>query len=74
MFHNLDDLILDNICDRVRPLVYSKDEKVKKRIMDIYQKADMIYQFTEKFHLLAKTDNQRRGSCAKNGVHCSWTD
>ena len=28
LFHNLDDLILDNICDRVRPLVFSKDEKV----------------------------------------------
>lgn len=28
LFHNLDDLILDNICDRVRPLVYSKDEKI----------------------------------------------
>ncbi|KAL2317607.1 hypothetical protein Fmac_031483 [Flemingia macrophylla] len=27
LFHNLDDLILDNICDRVRPLVFSKDEK-----------------------------------------------
>ncbi|XP_027154206.1 cyclic nucleotide-gated ion channel 2-like [Coffea eugenioides] len=25
---NLDDLILDNICDRVKPLVYSKDEKI----------------------------------------------
>lgn len=30
LFHNLDDLILDNICDRVRPLVFSKDEKVTK--------------------------------------------
>lgn len=28
LFHNLEDLILDNICDRVRPLVFSKDEKV----------------------------------------------
>ena len=28
MFHNLDDLILDNICDRVKPLVFSRDEKV----------------------------------------------
>ncbi|XP_047322194.1 cyclic nucleotide-gated ion channel 2-like [Impatiens glandulifera] len=28
IFHNLDDLILDNICDRVKPLVYSKDEKI----------------------------------------------
>ncbi|XP_010258957.1 PREDICTED: cyclic nucleotide-gated ion channel 2-like [Nelumbo nucifera] len=28
LFHNLDDLILDNICDRVRPLFYSKDEKI----------------------------------------------
>lgn len=25
---NLDDLILDNICDRVKPLVYSKNEKI----------------------------------------------
>nr|QEZ88170.1 cyclic nucleotide-regulated ion channel family protein [Populus tomentosa] len=28
LFHNLDDLILDNICDRVKLLVYSKDEKI----------------------------------------------
>ncbi|XP_022740045.1 cyclic nucleotide-gated ion channel 2-like [Durio zibethinus] len=28
LFHNLDDLILDNICDRVKPLVFSKDEKI----------------------------------------------
>ncbi|MQL74117.1 hypothetical protein Taro_006460 [Colocasia esculenta] len=28
LFHDLDDLILDNICDRVRPLVFSKGEKV----------------------------------------------
>ncbi|XP_020590038.1 LOW QUALITY PROTEIN: cyclic nucleotide-gated ion channel 2-like [Phalaenopsis equestris] len=28
IFHNLDDLILDNICDRVQPLVFSKNEKV----------------------------------------------
>ncbi|KAL8546018.1 hypothetical protein ACS0TY_005941 [Phlomoides rotata] len=30
LFHNLDDLILDNICDRVKPLVYSKNEKIMK--------------------------------------------
>ncbi|XWS40950.1 hypothetical protein CRYUN_Cryun17cG0039500 [Craigia yunnanensis] len=28
LFHNLDDLILDNICDRVKPIVFSKDEKM----------------------------------------------
>ncbi|KAF2283603.1 hypothetical protein GH714_012159 [Hevea brasiliensis] len=28
LFHNLDDLILDNICDRVKPLIYSKGEKI----------------------------------------------
>ncbi|RWW29772.1 hypothetical protein GW17_00005707 [Ensete ventricosum] len=28
LFHNLDDLILDNICERVKPLVFSKGEKV----------------------------------------------
>ncbi|KAE9605071.1 hypothetical protein Lal_00036822 [Lupinus albus] len=28
LFHNLDDLILDNICDRVKPRVLSKDEKI----------------------------------------------
>ncbi|KAL0461593.1 UNVERIFIED_CONTAM: Cyclic nucleotide-gated ion channel 2 [Sesamum latifolium] len=28
LFHNLDDLVLDNICDRVKPLLYSKDEKI----------------------------------------------
>ncbi|KAM6582042.1 hypothetical protein CsatB_009044 [Cannabis sativa] len=28
LFHLLDDLILDNICDRLRPLIYSKGEKI----------------------------------------------
>ncbi|KAK0600162.1 hypothetical protein LWI29_012331 [Acer saccharum] len=28
LFHNLGDLILDNMCDRVKPLVYCKDEKI----------------------------------------------
>lgn len=28
LFHCLDDLILDNICDRVKPLIYCKDEKI----------------------------------------------
>nr|DAD31390.1 TPA_asm: hypothetical protein HUJ06_010241 [Nelumbo nucifera] len=28
LFQNLDDLILDNICDRVKPLFFSKDEKI----------------------------------------------
>ncbi|KAK6928134.1 Ion transport domain [Dillenia turbinata] len=28
LFHNLDDLILDNICDRVKPCVFTKDEKI----------------------------------------------
>ncbi|KAJ4707383.1 Cyclic nucleotide-gated ion channel like [Melia azedarach] len=28
LFHNLDDLILDNTCDRIKPLIYSKDEKI----------------------------------------------
>lgn len=28
LFHNLDNLILDNICDRIKPLVFSKDEKI----------------------------------------------
>ncbi|GAB2299258.1 Cyclic nucleotide-gated ion channel 2 [Dionaea muscipula] len=30
LFHCLDDLILDNICDRVKPLIYSKDEKIMR--------------------------------------------
>lgn len=29
LFQNLDDLILDNICDRVKHMVFSKDEKVR---------------------------------------------
>lgn len=28
LFHSLDDLILDNICDRVKPILISKDEKI----------------------------------------------
>ncbi|WOK91645.1 hypothetical protein Cni_G00336 [Canna indica] len=31
MFHNMDNLILDNICERVKPLVFCKDEKVLKQ-------------------------------------------
>ncbi|KAH9625288.1 hypothetical protein KSS87_009046 [Heliosperma pusillum] len=30
VFHCLDDLILDNICDRVKPLIYCKDEKIMR--------------------------------------------
>lgn len=30
LFHCLDDLILDNICDRVKPLIYCKDEKIMR--------------------------------------------
>ncbi|KAF7135860.1 hypothetical protein RHSIM_Rhsim08G0073400 [Rhododendron simsii] len=30
LFHCLDDLILDNICDRVKPLVFSKGEKIMR--------------------------------------------
>ncbi|WOH13467.1 hypothetical protein DCAR_0832977 [Daucus carota subsp. sativus] len=30
LFDNLDDLILDHICDRVIPMIYSKDEKILK--------------------------------------------
>ncbi|KAK9012595.1 hypothetical protein V6N11_040640 [Hibiscus sabdariffa] len=30
LFHNLDDLILDNICDRVKPLFFSRDEKITR--------------------------------------------
>lgn len=29
LFDKLDDVILDNICDLVRPLIYSKGEKVR---------------------------------------------
>lgn len=28
LFHGMDDLTLDNICDRLRPLVFSNGEKV----------------------------------------------
>ncbi|PIM99041.1 K+-channel ERG [Handroanthus impetiginosus] len=28
LFHSLDGLIVDNICDRLKPLVFSKDEKI----------------------------------------------
>lgn len=30
LFHCLDDLILDNICDRVKPLIYCRDEKIMR--------------------------------------------
>lgn len=29
LFRGMDDLILDNICDRAKPRVFSKDEKVR---------------------------------------------
>lgn len=32
LFQNLDELILDNICDRVKPIVFSKNEKVCHKI------------------------------------------
>ncbi|KAL3719262.1 hypothetical protein ACJRO7_004249 [Eucalyptus globulus] len=28
LFHDLDDLVLDHICDRVKPLIFSKGEKI----------------------------------------------
>ncbi|EOY03583.1 Cyclic nucleotide-regulated ion channel family protein isoform 3 [Theobroma cacao] len=34
LFHSLDDLILENVCDRVKPLIYSKDEKVQQIIRE----------------------------------------
>ncbi|KAA8547940.1 hypothetical protein F0562_004369 [Nyssa sinensis] len=30
LFHNLDQLILDNICDRIKPLLFSKYEKIMR--------------------------------------------
>ncbi|KAL8124628.1 cyclic nucleotide-gated ion channel 2-like [Apium graveolens] len=30
LFNHLDDIILDHICDRVKPMIYSKDEKIIK--------------------------------------------
>jgi len=36
LFHNLDELILDNICDRVKPLVFSKNEKVHDMIHESF--------------------------------------
>uniref|UniRef100_A0A7N0UZ15 Ion transport domain-containing protein n=1 Tax=Kalanchoe fedtschenkoi TaxID=63787 RepID=A0A7N0UZ15_KALFE len=32
IFHDLDDLIIDNICDRVKPLYFSNDENVCKML------------------------------------------
>ncbi|CAI9294284.1 unnamed protein product [Lactuca saligna] len=43
LFHNLEDLILDNICDRVKPLVFSKDEKIIRE-GDLVQRMVFIVQ------------------------------
>ncbi|KAK1418294.1 hypothetical protein QVD17_27437 [Tagetes erecta] len=43
LFHDLDDLILDNICDRVKPLVFSKTEKIVGE-GDVVQKMVFIVQ------------------------------
>ncbi|KAK9073930.1 hypothetical protein SSX86_006524 [Deinandra increscens subsp. villosa] len=43
LFHNLDDLILDNICDRVKPLVFSKNEKIIRE-GDVVQRMVFIVQ------------------------------
>ncbi|KAI7751030.1 hypothetical protein M8C21_007079 [Ambrosia artemisiifolia] len=43
LFHNLDDLILDNICDRVKPLVFSKNEKIIRE-GDLVQRMVFIVQ------------------------------
>ena len=50
LFHNLDDLILDNICDRVKPLVFSKDEKV--RAYEVYVISTLLKNCTRLFHLI----------------------
>ncbi|KAI3770348.1 hypothetical protein L6452_01476 [Arctium lappa] len=43
LFHDLEDLILDNICDRVKPLVFSKDEKIIRE-GDLVQRMVFIVQ------------------------------
>ncbi|KAI3509345.1 hypothetical protein L1887_24558 [Cichorium endivia] len=43
LFHDLDDLILDNICDRIKPLVFSKDEKIIRE-GDLVQRMVFIMQ------------------------------
>lgn len=43
LFQNLDDLILDNICDRVKPLVFSKDEKVQNTRHLLYHDFVLVF-------------------------------
>ncbi|KAL4556099.1 hypothetical protein LXL04_038740 [Taraxacum kok-saghyz] len=43
LFHNLENLILDNMCDRVKPLVFSKHEKIIRE-GDLVQRMVFIVQ------------------------------
>ncbi|PKI38736.1 hypothetical protein CRG98_040849 [Punica granatum] len=60
LFHDLDDLILDNICDRVQPLLYSKDEK-------IIREGDPVHKMVFIMQGLVRRDqNLSKGSMASN--------
>ncbi|KAF8399552.1 hypothetical protein HHK36_015419 [Tetracentron sinense] len=53
-FHNLDDLILDNICDRVKPLVFSKDEKIVREGDPVQRMVFIVHGRLQSYQRLGK--------------------
>lgn len=78
-----DDLILDNICDRVKPLVFAGNEKVHKLTLTIYKRkkeknvAHAVWRkrlktnSPDNFLFFTKTDNKRRRPSTTNSIHSS---
>ncbi|GAB2299254.1 Cyclic nucleotide-gated ion channel 2 [Dionaea muscipula] len=54
LFHCLDDLILDNICDRVKPLIYSKDEKIMREGDPVQRMIFIVRGRIKRGHCLSK--------------------
>ncbi|KAL5805660.1 hypothetical protein ACOSQ4_028393 [Xanthoceras sorbifolium] len=54
LFHCLGDLILDNICDRVKPLIYSKDEKIVREGDPVQRMVFMVRGRVERSQSLSK--------------------
>ena len=69
LFHSLDDLILDNICDRVKPILISKGEKVSFLSHSLNSNCSINISS----YLNFKLDYTRGRSRAANGVRGSWS-
>lgn len=67
MFHHMDSLVLENICDRVRSLIFTKGEMVSTAKYS-FLCFNMIYTVT-----YINSDNEGRRSSAKNDIHSKRT-